>query len=863
MGKLPTDGGDLSANEQRQLQTCCARFEEQSKQGAPRIEDFLIEVDVSLRDRLFRELLEHEIARLTAENKPIDAAEYRGRFTEFSAHLDELLGQSPVVPTTDAESDSDSSVSEDDEATIHYENPVDPDATLPHSETWPDGRRQRNGLDSQEEIPAQIGLVTVPGYTILDVLGRGGMGIVYRARDERLKRIVALKMILGGKHASEESLSRFRIEAETVARLAHPNIVQIFETGEHNGLPYVTLEYVSGGDLKEVIQTLQPARTAAGLIRDLARGVACAHAHGIVHRDLKPANILLTPIEDETSGLSSTSMSSSSSKSASPEDRNASWNSISSTGSSISISRPVPKITDFGLARQLDHESEYTKTGDVLGTPSYMAPEQAAGNTHDAGPLADVYSLGAILYAVLTGRPPFMAGSLVETLKQVLEQDPAPPSQINSGIDKDLETICLKCLEKDPARRYATALELVDELDRYLTNQPIQARPIGRLARGWRWCKRNTQVAVLSASAVWLLIVGTIVSVMFAVSSNQNAELAKQNEGTANVNAKEAWLREQEALELVKTIKSKTAINSRHLYNAKMNASGLSTNANGGINLIRDNLARWIPTSGQSDLRGWEWQLLDAHTKRALRDIPVGAQAFSVDWSPDGTYLAIGESANISILGPDNKRVRLRAHSHHVRSVRWSPDGKRLASGSVDKNVFVWDKPLENSTPKQLVHDGIVRCVDWSHDGQLLAVLLDNGELKLWDLDANNNEPGSIYATGERARFSPNGRRLACAQDRNIQIFQVDEVNNPQLVHVLQCDDPQVISIAWNPSGNGLATRHYDGTINFWNLNALLSTRKGHRKRLPFGLEQRIGQAGFCEHGSQRSGLGSAQPEVC
>ncbi len=279
-------------------------------------------------------------------------------------------------------------------------------------------------------------LPEVAGYELLEVIGHGGMGVVYKARQLGLNRIVALKMVLAGIKASPISLARFRAEAEAVAHLDHPNIVQIYEIGENAGSPFLALEYVGGGSLAQTLDgTPVPAKQAAQLIMALARAVQHAHQRGIVHRDLKPANVML-------------------------------------------LADGTPKITDFGLAKRADSDQIYTQTGAILGSPSYMAPEQATGATDKIGPSTDVYALGAILYELLTGRPPFKASSLLETIEQVREHDPAPIRSLQPKTPRDLETICLKCLEKQQQRRYASAADLADELELFLRGDPISAHSL-------------------------------------------------------------------------------------------------------------------------------------------------------------------------------------------------------------------------------------------------------------------------------------------------------------------------------------------------------------------------------------------------
>jgi serine/threonine protein kinase len=322
----------------------------------------------------------------------------------------------------------------------------------------------------------------VPGYQILDVLGRGGMGVVYRARQVRTDRVVALKV---PGYLDLETRVRFTTEAQAAARISHPHIVQVYEVGEHQGQPFLALEYVSGGTLAETLAGAPLApRVAADLAQTLAGAVGAAHAHGIVHRDLKPANILLESTQSSVHGPRSYA------------------NRLGGRDGTLG----TPKVTDFGLARRIDTDTGQTQSGAILGTPDYMSPEQAEGRNKEVGPPADVYALGAILYEMLTGRPPFRGTGMLDTLDQVRVLDPVPPRRLQPGVPRDLETICLKCLQKDPARRYAEAGELADDLRRFLDGAPVRARPVSRLERWVKRARRNPLVTSLAAGLCLVLI---------------------------------------------------------------------------------------------------------------------------------------------------------------------------------------------------------------------------------------------------------------------------------------------------------------------------------------------------------------------
>jgi serine/threonine protein kinase len=358
---------------------------------------------------------------------------------------------------------------------------------------------------SQEANPVEPrGQPTVQGYEILGELGRGSMGVVYKARQVRLDRLVALKMILAGGHAGEAELARFRREAEAVAQLQHPGIVQIYEVGEQDGLPYIALEFVAGGSLAaKLAGTPLPPEQAAALLELLARAVHAAHERGIIHRDLKPGNVLLA---------------------GEPGRVSAGWFAPDQSppgADATGLAHLIPKIADFGLARRVEVGHALTATGAVLGTPSYMAPEQAAGEGKRVGPAADVYALGAVLYECLTGRPPFQGPTPLDTLLLVVSTEPVPPRRLQPKVPRDLETICLKGLHKEPAKRYASAAALADDLARFQRGEAIQARPVGRLERGWRWCRRNPALAAALAAVLLALVLGTAVSTWQAAAARQ------------------------------------------------------------------------------------------------------------------------------------------------------------------------------------------------------------------------------------------------------------------------------------------------------------------------------------------------------
>ena len=328
-------------------------------------------------------------------------------------------------------------------------------------------------------------------YELIDEIARGGMGVVYRARQTSLNRIVAIKMILSGHLAGEDDVKRFKTEAEATANLKHVGIVPVHEVGMHEGQHYFSMDYIEGRSLAEIVrENPLGARKAAEFVQAIAEAVDYAHQQGTLHRDLKPANVLIDA-----------------------DDR--------------------VHITDFGLAVRVEGDSDLTRTGQILGTPAYMPPEQAQGKQGLIGPASDVYALGVILYELLIGRPPFRGESSIETLKLVIETEPVAPRLLNPKVPRDLETVCLKCLQKEPHKRYVTAEELADDVGRFLKGEPILARPVGRIERTWRWCQRNPVTAGLMLLVACSLLIGTVVSTYFAMQAHHRAVGEAEQRGIA------------------------------------------------------------------------------------------------------------------------------------------------------------------------------------------------------------------------------------------------------------------------------------------------------------------------------------------
>jgi WD40 repeat protein len=579
----------------------------------------------------------------------------------------------------------------------------------------PDDALLRHLRGATELRPATSLPADVPGYDVLAEVGRGGMGVVYKARHRGLNRLVALKMLLTGSHAGPGELARFRQEAETVARLQHPNIVQVYEVGAHNGLPYLALEYVGGGNLAQrTAGAPQPPRDAAALVELLARAVDHAHQQGVIHRDLKPANVLLT-------------------------------------------ADGAPKLSDFGLARLAGEAPGLTATGAVLGTPGYLAPEQAGAGRVGLGPATDVYGLGAVLYYLLTGRPPVQAATPASLIRQTLETEPVPPARLRPGVPRDLGTICLKCLQKEPGQRYATAGALAEDLRRFQAGEPVAARPVGWAGRGLRWCRRNPALATLGTAAVLLLLAVTAVSVVFAVdrgraAANLQAEKDRAESALKRSRSNEALLTCDRAVRIGEEGEDGQAPDAARALLWLARAAELAPDDDEPLRyLVR---ASWD---------AWQAQVCPLLGTLAVR--PKAGTRFAA-WSPDGTQVLTGTDDGLEIWDVrTGRRLRARPQAGKVTVVAWSPDGRRAAGGApAGVPVRVWD--LDGDTLRELPVPAGVNDLSFSPDSKQLAAACDDGRVCFWDartgdaagapLALSTNEPATAVS------FHPDGRRVLC-----------------------------------------------------------------------------------------------------
>jgi WD40 repeat protein/tRNA A-37 threonylcarbamoyl transferase component Bud32 len=671
------------------------------------------------------------------------------------------------------------------------------------------------------ELPRPFG-----NYELLEEIGRGGMGVVYKARQVKLNRIVAVKLVLAGMATGSADLARLRSEAEAIARLQDPHIVQIFEVGEHEGLPFLALEFCPGGSLARRLDgTPLPPPEAARLIEQLARAVHAVHEQNVVHRDLTPANVLLAA--DGT-----------------------------------------PKVTDFGLAKRLDTTGQ-TVSGAILGTPSYMAPEQAHGQSRQVGPAADVYALGAILYECLTGRPPFRAPTTADTLLQVIHDEPVPPRRLQPKVPRDLETICLKALQKDPSKRYTSAQELAGRLRLFLEGRPIPDRPMGKIGRLWRWCRRNPAVAALATALATLLVVvagGALVAAFWlgkerddavqardaleaqhraTLAENERAERAERRvrEGRwdtylANVSKAQAGRRSGlpgrrfESLEALR----QAARVGRELEMSRERVLQLRNEAVGCLSLADLRLLRqWDLPGGQpsfatfdhtlerytvGDRNGGTIQVRHSDDNRELLRLP-GPMLWTLQFSPDGRFLA-GTTHDPG--KPDGLLLwRLASRTLHLQLPFWrnhafSPDSRWLAVGDPQGVFhlydFQWEPPKEKTLPRGPRTQGWIAFDPGSR--RLAVCTLQPPAVEVCDLDggrvlARFNHPTRVFGVA----WHPGGELLATAcGDSNLYVWEAANPHRP--LRVLRGHQAEVTEVAFSPQGDLLVSNSWDQTARLW-----------------------------------------------
>jgi serine/threonine protein kinase len=677
-----------------------------------------------------------------------------------------------------------------------------------------DARTQPDDILIGEPPPPEV-----PGYTLLGELGRGGMGVVYKARQGALNRVVALKMLLSLAPIRPDQLARFRAEAEALARLHHPNVIPIFEFGECDGRPFFTMAYVPGPSLDRVIDgRAQDIGRSAQLVEALARAVHAVHRSGIIHRDLKPANVLLAPVVDGSAVTADT------------------------PGHTFPVSAAtvgVPMISDFGLAMDQAAARRLTESGATIGTPAYMAPEQVRGLSGTVGPATDVYALGSILYEMLTGHPPFDGATPAETIAQVLRDEPLSPSQLRPRLPRDLVTVCLKCLEKSPRQRYASALDLAEDLRRFQAGEPIRARPVSRVERAYRWCLRQPLAATL-LGLCGLLTTAFIVSVLAYNASLKDAlatveELAEGRRrqivelnitiGTDELEHGDgfaALLRFTEALRLEDGDRDRERPHRARIAGALSQCPRMVSLATLDKPVV--SVSTHAPeTLLEAVCDGTEVEVRDVlNSRRVGPALAVGASPVSGEFSPDGRMLAtIGEDGVAAVWDSRTGTPRrLPGNGREpARRLAFLAEGRTLLIGYGESALTLWDVTTPVLTPLLELPAGSVRLAAQSENGRWLFTASSHGSGQVWDATTGKAAGSPVRpahsVTG--AALSPDGRTAAFASAAGA-VSLWDVTSNRPLGSAIATGGP-VSDVIFSPEGDRVLTAGTNCEVRIWRVS--------------------------------------------
>ncbi len=774
----------------RQIDAICRRFEADWRAGQqPRLEDYLDDVPGDVRPALRTELavLERELSQWeepmpgsgagpTTHPEPSAASP---AIADASTVATEAAGISPLL------GDATAAIHEESTLPPRRDGAVDPPES-PHDLPTAVGPDHTAATASRPSEPTHVRYFG--DYAITRELARGGMGVVFEARQLSLNRKVALKMILAGQLAHETDVKRFYTEAEAAANLDHPGIVPIFEVGQHEGQHYFSMGFVEGQSLSQrLTDGPLPPREAAALMAAVADAIDYAHQCGVIHRDLKPGNILLDQ-------------------------------------------KGNPRVTDFGLAKKLEGDSGLTGSGQIMGTPSYMPPEQAGGKRAAVGPAADVYALGATLYALITGRPPFQAATAMDTVLQVISDEPVPPRRLNPSIPRDLETISLKCLEKEPDRRYANAAAMAADLRRFLTGEPIAARPVTRLERLAKWARRKPTLAAAYTLGLLAVLLGGLGGMAVwqwraaerardtAKSAQDEAEGQRDLADAARSEADKARVAEQSA-----RVAEQKARAEAERQRDKFERFDYGRTIQVAHQELRENnvpATLALLDSTRADLRGWEWRYVHRLCHSSLltlkgRDWTVTSASFS----PDSSRIVTGsndETAKVwdAKSGAVVLTLERAGGANIVTSASFSPDGSRIVTVDNDNTAKVWDAMSGAEVLTLKGHTSRVTSASFSPDSSRIVTASWDNTARVWDAKSRDvlltlRHTSRVYSSS----FSPDGSRIVTASGNEAQVW---DAKSDAALLTLKGHTREVNSASFSPDGSRIVTGSEDGTAQVW-----------------------------------------------